>query len=338
MPNRRKSLFVVVILVLIASMALSACQPKQEEAKAIKVNVGTQRGLFSALAFVVKEKGYLEEEGIDAEWNWFAGSPQLLEAMKGGSIDVGLPVGSAPGQVAAGNGSPLYIIANIVWGNESIVLRKDLEGKVDVNNPETFKGLVFATISKSSMQDYVARLWLESIGVDPETDVEWREVAAGAAQRSAFLSGDIDLAATLEPHGTTLQNEGVGVIVGLGEEIAPHHDNTGLVVTKDFLANNRQAVIGIIQALEKARKFAEENPEEFYAITAKYFELDPAVIKSSFENEVIVLPDTLMPNEEWYYKVGEWLDKWGYTKVTYDQYLPDYLSVYKDVLKEAGIQ
>ena len=272
MSKRRKSLLVVVVLVLIASMALSGCQQK-EESTAIKVNVGTQRGLYSALAFVVKEKGYLEEEGIDAEWNWFSGSPQLLEAMKGGSIDVGLPVGSAPGQVAVGNGSPLYIIANIVWGNETVVLRKDLEGKVDVTKPETFKGLVIATISKSSMQDYVARLWLESIGVDPETDVEWREVSAGAAQRSAFLSGDIDLAATLEPHGTLLQNEGLGVIVGLGEKIAPHHDNTGLVVTKDFLANNRPAVVAIARALEKARKFATENPEEFYAITAKYFEV-----------------------------------------------------------------
>ena len=65
---------------------------------------------------------------------------------------------------------------------------------------------------------------------------------------------------------------------------------------------------------------------------------DPAVIKSSFENEVIVLPTSLVPNEEWYYKVGEWLDKWGYTKSPSKDYLPDYLSVYKDVLSEAGIK
>jgi len=65
--------------------------------------------------------------------------PQLLEAMKGGSIDVGLPVGSAPGQVGRGNGLQIYFIANIVWGNEVIVLRKDLAEKVDVKKPQTLK-------------------------------------------------------------------------------------------------------------------------------------------------------------------------------------------------------
>jgi len=303
----------------------------------VKINVGTQRGMYSALAFVVKEKGYLQEQGIDADWNWFSGSPQLLEAMKGGSVDVGLPCGSAPGQVAAGNGLPVYIIANIVWGNEVIVMRKDLEATVDLKNPETLKGLTIATISKSSMQDYVARLWIEGMGLDPEKDVEFREVGAGAAQRSALLSGDIDIASTFEPHGTTLQNEGIAVIVGLGEEIAPHHDNTGLVVTKDFLANHREQVIGVTKALEKARQFAVDNPDEFYAIVAKYFEVDPSVVKSSFDNRYIVLPDNLQPNEEWYLKVGDWLDKWGYTKAKTADYLPEYISKWKEVQKEAGL-
>ena len=303
----------------------------------VKVNVGTQRGMYAALAFVVKEKGYLEEEGIDPEWNWFSGSPQLLEAMKGGSIDVGLPVGSAPGQTGVGNGMPIYIIANIVWGNEVIILRKDLEDTVDLNDPETVKGLTVATIGKSSMQDYVARLWIEDMGLDPETDVEFREVKAGAAMRSALQSGDIDIASTFEPHGTTLEAEGLGVIVGLGEDIAPHHDNTGLVVTKDFMASNRPEVVACMRALEKARQFAEENPDEFYEIIAKYFEIDPAVVASSFENRIIVLPDNLEPGEDWYWKVGEWLDGWGYTKATHDEYLPDYLSVWKEIQAEAGI-
>jgi ABC-type nitrate/sulfonate/bicarbonate transport system substrate-binding protein len=79
MPKKKKSLLEVVILVRIASKALSACQPKQGKAKAIKVNVGAQRGLNSALAFVGRRKGYLEEEGIHAEWNWFSDSLQLLK-------------------------------------------------------------------------------------------------------------------------------------------------------------------------------------------------------------------------------------------------------------------
>lgn len=329
---------IALIMMLLVSVALVAtsCQP-QEVKTAVKVKVGTQRGMYSALAFVVQEKKYLEEQGMEPEWSWFAGSPQLLEAMKGGSIDAGLPVGSAPGQVAVGNGSPLQIVANIVWGNEVIVMRKGLEGKVDLNKPETLKGLTVATISKGSMQDYIVRLWLEKMGLNPDTDVKFREVAAGAAQKSALTSGDIDFASTFEPHGTLLANEGVGVVVGMGEKIVPHHDNTGLVVTKAFLASNRTAVVGMIKALEKARVFAKENPEEFYKIIAKYFEVDPAIVKSSFENKIIVMPDNLQPNEDNYYKIGDWLNKWGYTKTKSADYLPDYLSAWKKLQTEAGL-
>jgi sulfonate transport system substrate-binding protein len=323
----------IVVLAGVAGVFLFSTPAQAAE----KVTVGTQRGMYSALAFVVKEKDYLKEEGIDAEWSWFTGSPQLLEAMKGGSIDVGLPVGSAPGQVGRGNGLPIYFIANIVWGNEVIVLRKDLAGKVDVKKPQTLKNLVVATISKGSMQDYIARLWLEQLGLNPDSDVQFREVAAGAAQRSAFLSKSIDIASTFEPHGTLLSNEGLGVIVGLGEQIAPHHDNTGLVITKKFAQSNRKAVVQILKALEKARKFAKDNPQEFYQIIAKNFQVDPAVVKSSFENKIIVLPDNLAPNEEWYHKVGAWLDKWGYTQQKGSEYLPDYLSAWKGLQQEAGV-
>jgi ABC-type nitrate/sulfonate/bicarbonate transport system substrate-binding protein len=338
--NRRSTLLMVfaLLIVIVAVIAITSCTPKQIDTdKPIKVSIGTQRGMYSALAFVVKEKGYLEEEGLDPEWNWFTGSPQLLEAMKGGSIDIGLPVGSAPGQVACGNGSPIKIIANIVWGNEVLVMRKDVFDSISLNNPETLKGLSVATISKSSMQDYVARLWVENMGLDPETDFEFREVAAGAAQRSALLSGDIDIASTFEPHGTLLQNEGIGVIVGLGEEIAPNHDNTGLVVTQKILDNNRDVVVRTLRAIEKARIFANENPEEFYEIVAKYFEVDPAIVKASFENRIIVLPDNLRPGVEWYGKVGEFLDKWGYTLKSTNEYLPDYLNAWEEIHREAGL-
>lgn len=340
--NHKSRISKLIAFILVFAVLISGCQAQQPaEAtgeEPLKIQVGTQRGMYSALAFVVKEKGYLEEEGLDPEWNWFTGSPQLLEAMKGGSIDIGLPVGSAPGQVAAGNGSPIKVIANIVWGNEVLVMRKDVYDKFDPEDPETLKGLVVATISKSSMQDYVARLWIEEMGLDPETDVEFREVAAGAAQRSALLSGDIDIASTFEPHGTLLQNEGLGVIVGLGEEIAPHHDNTGLVVTDKFLNNHRDATVRILKALEKARVFANENPDEFYVIVAKYFEVDPAIVKSSFENRIIVLPDNLEPGTEWYSKVGVYLDEWGYTQMPTEEYLPGYLSAWEEIQKEAGLK
>ena len=47
------------------------------------IRVGTQRGMFSALAFVIKEKDYLKEEGIEV-------TGTVLEKFPGGMFSVQL--------------------------------------------------------------------------------------------------------------------------------------------------------------------------------------------------------------------------------------------------------
>ena len=70
-----------------------------------------------------------------------------------------------------------------MWGNEVIVMRKGLEGKVDLSKPETLKGLTVATISKGSMRHAHRPALAGDMGLNPDTDVKFREVAAGAAQK-----------------------------------------------------------------------------------------------------------------------------------------------------------
>lgn len=327
----------LAILLLIVFLISSGCQAQKPEENELVVRVGSQRAVFSAIPFVATEKGFFEEEGLNLEWNWFTGGPQLLEAMKGGSIDVALPAGASPGQIAVGNGSPLYFVSNLMWGGEVIVMRKDVFERVDLGNPDSLKGLTVAIVSKGSMQDYFVRQWLESVGLDPETDVKFREVAAGAAMRSAFLAQEIDIASSWEPHGTLLEKEELGVIVGTGEQLKPKHDNTGFLTTKSFYDDNRDTIIKILRALEKARVYAIEHPEELNEIVAKFFDIEPDVIASSFGNNILVIPDSLSPNEDFYYEAGEFLSEWGYTKTTPQVYLPDYLSVWEALQKEAGV-
>ncbi len=325
----------VVCLIVMALSVFSFSVVHAQEKKVIKI--GSQRGLFAALAYAAKDQGYLKDYDINYEWHWFQAGPQMLQAMKGGDIDFALPVGASPAMAAAGNGQRLHFLANMMWGNEVIVLRKDLVGKVDVKNPQSFKNLTVAHPGKGGMQDYLCRLWLENLGVDTETSIKYREVAAGAAQRSALVSKSIDIAVTWEPHGSKLISEGIGVLLTTGEIIAPHHDNTGFVVTDKALQNYHGEVINTLKALQKALDFAKKNPDVFYKITSNNIDTEASFIKSSFQNGIVVLPENLRPGVEWYGKIGAWYDKWGYTRLKSEAYLPEYLGYWTKLQKEAGV-
>lgn len=297
------------------------------------VRIGYLTGLFESVFYVAKDKGYIVEEGILAEYTLFPAGPQMMEAMKGGSIDVAMGIGSVPGQVAKGNGLDIYLVANINWGNEIIVLRKDLENTVSPAKPESLRGLTIAIPAKGNMQDFIVRVWLERMGINPEKDVKFVEVAAGAAQRSALISKSIDIAVTWEPFGTALAREGLGVVVGDGQSIWPNHDNAGVAVSGSFLSKYRDIVVKLLRALRKGLDYAKQHPQEMYEIASKYTQVPVDVVEESYKKGRIVLPDDLSVNERWYWEVGAWLDKWGYTLRKVDEYLPSYLSVWKELQK-----
>lgn len=337
--KRIRSAYVLVFLAALALLS-PAILGAQSGPLTKPIRMGYLPGLYQHIGFVAMEKKFFEAEGLTAaEYRLFNTGPQLAEALAARAVDVGLGMGAVPGLAAKGNGVPLVLLATTNWGNEAIMLRADLAEKVSVKNPASIKGLRIAFPARSTQPDFIVRLWVERLGLDPNRDVRWMQIQPGTSQEAALTRKDIDIVATWEPNPAILKKRGLAVILETGEGLIPHHDNNTVVVMKDWLAANRDQAIAVVRALERARRFASENPEEFYQITAKWTRVDLDDVKDGFQNKRLAVPTTLAPNEEFLtLATKKYLAPWKYIQDDPDVVLKEYLTAWRGILEAAGIK
>src|SRR5690606_35062221 len=65
---------------------------------------------YNPLSLIIKEKGWLEDAGVEVNWVQSAGSNKANEALRAAAIDVGSTAGSAA-LLARANGSPIQVIS-----------------------------------------------------------------------------------------------------------------------------------------------------------------------------------------------------------------------------------
>jgi sulfonate transport system substrate-binding protein len=188
--------------------------------------MGYQR--VGAFAFL-KAGGMLEERlkplGYTVSWKKFPGGPQLLEALKVGTVDFAHS-GEAPPIFAQAAGAPLLYIAHqpAAPQTEAILVPKDSPIKTVADLKAKKIGL-----NKGSNVHYLLVRALERAGLK-YTDVELVFLPP-ADGRAAFEKGAIDAWVIWEPYRTAAE-------MSLGARTLA--DGTGLVSNHDFFFATRE--------------------------------------------------------------------------------------------------
>src|SRR3954470_16036112 len=151
----KKSLALVLMSIFAIGLILVGCgkqeegqsteedQSKGEEtAKKVSVDIGMLKLTSSAPLFIALEKGFFEEENIDAEATWFEAAQPIAVATAGGSVDVGATGITASLYNMVSGGQKLWIVADkgreqkgysssaLLVPNDSDVTKvEDLKGK-----------------------------------------------------------------------------------------------------------------------------------------------------------------------------------------------------------------
>ncbi|WP_430647157.1 aliphatic sulfonate ABC transporter substrate-binding protein [Agromyces sp. GXS1127] len=221
---------------------------------------------YNPLSLIIKEQGWLEDEGLEVTWVQSAGSNKANEALRAGAIDVGSTAGSAA-LLARANGSPIKTIdiysqpewSAIVAGPGSEVDEvADLEGKT-----------VAAT--KGTDPYFFLLQTLEAEGLTPEDiTVENLQHADGWA---ALQNGAVDAWAGLDPIMAGAEEAGATLVY----RNVDFNSYGFLNATESFLEEKPALAQLVVDAYERARAWAAENPEETAAILAEVAGLDEAV-------------------------------------------------------------
>lgn len=260
-----KKIAVVTIAVVLVALGVFWIQrdsdPKGEEPFRIAFN--TWIG-YSPLV-IAKEKGYLDEAGLDVEITFLEDIGSKNSALLRGDIDgVGHTADSAVTSAAAGVDGQVVFVFDQSLGADAILVKKHIE------SIEGLRGRKVA-LEPGFTGHFFFLYLLEEAGMLPN-DVEIVEMDTGSAG-GAFVGGSVEAAVTWEPW--------IGKAKDLDDTrvLFTSADRPGVIIDVLFMLRETiderpDDVETLVAAIGRATDWYLENVEEGNQILAKFWKLD----------------------------------------------------------------
>ncbi|WP_329098103.1 ABC transporter substrate-binding protein [Streptomyces sp. NBC_01439] len=230
-----------------------------------EVRIGYFPNLTHATALVGLQEGLIEKElnGTKIKPQSFNAGPSEIEALNGGSLDIGFigPSPSINGYVKS-KGSNLRIISGSASGGVKLVVNPD-----KIKTLDDLKGKKIATPQKGNTQDVAFLNWISEKGwkVDPESGKGDVSVVRtdNKVTPDAFKQGSIDGAWVPEPTASKLVSDGGSVLL---DETALWPDKkfviTNIIVSQKFLKEHPDVVEAVLRGTVKTNEWIHANQDE----------------------------------------------------------------------------
>ncbi|RSS61706.1 aliphatic sulfonate ABC transporter substrate-binding protein [Streptomyces sp. WAC07061] len=282
-----------------------------QKLSASEVRIGYFPNLTHATALVGLQEGLIEKElnGTKVKPQSFNAGPSEIEALNGGSLDIGFigPSPSINGYVKS-KGSNLRIISGSASGGVKLVVNPD-----KIKTLDDLKGKKIATPQKGNTQDVAFLNWISEKGwsVDPESGKGDVSVVRtdNKVTPDAFKQGSIDGAWVPEPTASKLVSDGGSVLLDEGS-LWPGNKFviTNVIVSQKFLKEHPDVVEAVLRGTVKTNEWIHSNQDKakasanarLLAETGKG--LDPKVIDPAWPSISVTddpLAATLKKQSEW---------------------------------------
>ncbi|WP_338448026.1 ABC transporter substrate-binding protein [Niallia oryzisoli] len=318
----KKVAILLSIALLTISLALAGCGKQEENqtkggdaSEKVSVDIGMLKLTSSAPLFIALEKGFFEEQNIDAKATWFEAAQPIAVATAGGSVDVGATGITASLYNMAAGGQKLWIVADKGreekgFSSTALLVPSDSA----VTKVEELKGKKIGITQTGSTFHYMAGRILENHGLKLE-DVELVPLNSIPGLMDSLKSKQVDAVLLNEPNISMVVDEGYGkVITQVGEEM--DYQTSGIFFSPKF-AENKDAAVRFLKAYIKATNYyydavltkkdgelvKGENYDEVVDIIAKYTDQEPALIEKGLpymDRDGKLLAEDIQTQIDWY--------------------------------------
>lgn len=326
----KKSVKLALSSFLVLALGLAGCgkteggssaeQPQPEQgqaAEAVSLEIGMLKLTSSAPLFIGIEKGFFQEEGIDAKAKWFDAAQPIAVATAAGSVDVGATGITASLYNMVAGGQKLVIVADkgreqAGYSSSALLYPSDSPLK----SIEELKGKKLGITQTGSTYHYMAGKLLEKHGLTLQ-DVELIPLNNIKGLMEALKSKQVDAVLLNEPNISTVVEEGYGkVIAQVGDEM--EYQTSGIFFSPKF-AENKDAAQRFLKAYAKSTQYyydavlnkvdgkivPGENYDEVVNIIAKYTDQEADMIKKGMpymDRDGKLLESDIKTQVEWYAK------------------------------------
>ncbi|MER7762334.1 aliphatic sulfonate ABC transporter substrate-binding protein [Streptomyces sp. NPDC097619] len=230
-----------------------------------KVRIGYFPNLTHATALIGVQEGLIQKElgGTKIAAQTFNAGPSEIEALNGGSLDIGF-IGPSPSINAyvKSKGQNLRIISGSASGGVKLVVNP-----AKIKSLDELKGKKIATPQKGNTQDVAFLNWISEKGwkVDPESGKGDVSVVRtdNKVTPDAYKSGSIDGAWVPEPTASKLVSEGAKVLLD-ETELWPDKKFviTNIIVSQKFLKEHADVVEAVLRGTVKTNEWINANPDK----------------------------------------------------------------------------
>ncbi len=230
-----------------------------------------------APAWITKEAGYFERNGVGVDLIYLAGSPTAAAALQSGHVEFVQMAGPA---VVAADGAGAHLVMVMGFVNQPVFV---VMTTPDIQTPDQLKGKTVAVTKIGSSDDFMLREALSHWGLRPGTDVLITGVGSVSAQLAA-LERHVIQGLVLDPPNDVLAARIGARLLARIRDLGIAYQAAGLVTTREYIRAHPDVVMKVVTAMAQGvhriktdRAFSEE-------VMAKYLKnSDPVVVDAAYE-------------------------------------------------------
>lgn len=212
------------------------------------VTVGHLNSTAHLLAFVAKEEGFFEEEGVNATLTQFSSASELVSGLESNKLQVAF-IGSVPTLVNASSGHDISVFGGAMTNGHGYVIKSEYTKGLSTWDPTILKGKSVA-VPRTTVQELelyeICKKYGLTYGEGDGYDVRITYFESQKDAYNAFSNAEIDAVSAYSPYMSIAVADGASVVYNCYEE--------------DIFKNQpccRQ--VALTSALE-------ENPDQFAAV------------------------------------------------------------------------
>jgi ABC-type nitrate/sulfonate/bicarbonate transport system substrate-binding protein len=268
----RKLFLLSFLIAAIAGLCLTAPVIAQGGLETVTIGFPS-RSMTELPNQIAAAKGFYRDEGIDVRLVQ-ARSNILVAALASGSMDYITSVNSSLSGIMSG--VPAKVIAIITKNNPDYLMAKP-----EIRSLKDLKGKTLAVSAFGGSSHQRLLIILNSIGMDPKTDVTVLSVGEAKLRLEQLRLGAIDATVLTAPHNFVAERAGFRTL-GSSKDILPL-PAVGMATLERRMKEKPDQVKKTLRAILKAMTFIRQNRDETVQKAMEWLALDRDLAARSYD-------------------------------------------------------
>jgi NitT/TauT family transport system substrate-binding protein len=248
----------------------------QSPSTKIMASYGGELG-YQAPLWVAHEMKLFAKQGISSELIRIAGGSRSMATLLSNSIHVAQSAGVSTVQANLAGGDVVIVATSTNRATVGIVAQPKT-----IKKPQDLVGKTVGLVGRGDMNEYFFLNALERWGIDPKS-VTFLAIPGSQPRLVAVANGNIDATILAPPFTFEAEKLHLTTLADFTTSSEPF-PQSGLVVRKEYLRNNRDTVKRMLMAYAEAIHILKTDAERSTAIMKKYMRItDDAIAKRSYD-------------------------------------------------------